>query len=652
MRLKEAKLRRKRSQQGRRCKKHETKVDDENELLEVDRSLLPQNVRATAADLCAKKWLQPVFGMVDVRSRWPVCEHNIQEVMSAFSSPTQATKDGVIAWLRFVGRSRAAKALQTTWCASRAALASIASKLGASSTVEMPCPSFDEGYDLAVKHVRELLPPCWMAHPGICETLHKDVFADAIATAKKLQTKLVSAVQDEPAKFWVFDCLSSHCRKTIVVWMIGWTQLSTGPRSVFLMMQAQQGGSRAGPFTTRQVEIVESDCKLPVLERSSDVPLPDELHMEFITRKGPRLGLVEPVWVTQFGLAVGLVLEQLPVNSWKCFSAAAVRWDVNGKVCLSELREQQVFLEQRPEARHAVVLEDKFEAMHDDDVLDQDALEALVARRAALRRQSRLPQHAHGDKEENLLKGLQGKTPWKKGAMWKDLVSDESDLSSEPVSEISSDTSDDVRTVVRKKAAAKTRKFAANLAAKMRERKRRVVRAEGGDGAPVPPAAPAPAAPAAVLPPAAAAAVAPPPQQLMEGFVFSQGYTYVQIQDLGIICFNERNINGHCAGHHIPGVSKCHCDRSRFGAEGRGRRAGQGRPLGLLMLWLMKQNEPEHGEHSSRAYKIRLGGAAFHAERAAARVALRALPESAPLFAAERALLDGEDDEEPLIVPG
>ena len=645
-RLREARVRLKCSQRkraARSCAGHEAE-DEDKDALGVDQ--LPGHVKASAADAFAKKWFRPVFGMVDVRSRWPVTSEHIEQVMAPFLSPTQALKNSVLTFLQSVGRSRAAQSLRTRWHASRAALAFISSRLGDGNTAEMPCPSFDEGYDLAVKNLQELVPPCWAAHPGICEKLHKDVLADAMDTAKKLQTKLVSALQDEPAKFWVFDCLSSHCRKTIVVWMIGWTQLSTAPRSVFLTMQAQQDGTRAGPFTTRQVEIVESDCKLPILERRQAEPLPHELHLQFATRKGPRLGLLEPVWVTQFGLGVGLVLEQLPVSLWKCYSAEAVRWGVNGKVCLGRLQEQPLFLEQRPAMCAAVVSrEDQLEAMQDDDVLDQDALSVFFARRAAFRRQAQAQPapKANGEKEEDLLQSLQGnKMARKKGGAWKHMVSDSDDDSSEPVSEISSDSSDCVRAVVRRKAAGKTRKAAANLAAK--SRKRRV----GGDGGAAPgPAepAPVPAAPAAVLPPAVA--VPPPPRlQLMDGL---RGYMHVQIQDLGIIVWNESNINAHCAKHYIPGISKCHCDRVRRAADCQ-RRAGQGRPLGLLMLWL-KQGEANPGEHSSRAHKIRLGGAAFQAERAAARAALRALPGTSPLFDAERALRDGEDDE-PLVVPG
>ena len=73
--------------------------------------------------------------------------------------------------------------------------------------------------------------------------MHKDAFADAMAAAKRVQRQLVQLLDDEPAKFWVFDCLSIECRKTVVVSMIGGTRPSTAPRVVCLALQAQ-GGSR------------------------------------------------------------------------------------------------------------------------------------------------------------------------------------------------------------------------------------------------------------------------------------------------------------------------------------------------------------------------------------------------------------------------
>ena len=67
------------------------------------------------------------------------------------------------------------------------------------------------------------------------------------------------------------------------------------------------------------------------------------------------------------------------------------------------------------------------------------------------------------------------------------------------------------------------------------------------------------------------------------------------------------------------------------------------------MLWLTKASD--FADHSGRECKRLLGSAAFHPERAAARQALKQLPNTAQFFAAERPQREGEE-EEPLVVPG
>ena len=131
---------------------------------------------------------------------------------------------------------------------------------------------------------------------------------------------------------------------------------------------------------------------------------------------------------------------------------------------------------------------------------------------------------------------------------------------------------------------------------------------------------------------------------------WQRGYTYVQLGDLGWMCFNQSNINAHCSIHSCFS-QKCHADRVRFPHVGPGAsRAGQGRPLGFLMLWL--QRAADYDNHSSRQCKIALGSAAWHQERVSARQALAQIEGADMLFAAERPLRPDEEQEEPLIVPG
>ena len=127
----------------------------------------------------------------------------------------------------------------------------------------------------------------------------------------------------------------------------------------------------------------------------------------------------------------------------------------------------------------------------------------------------------------------------------------------------------------------------------------------GGVGGP-----PAPAQPGAPGPePLEAPAPLPPPPPMPVGG-WQRGYTYVQIGDLGWMCFNQSDTNAHCSIHSCSS-QKCHADRVRFPHAGPGAsRAGQGRPLGLLMPRL--QRAAAYDNHSSRQCKIALGSAAWH----------------------------------------
>ena len=93
-----------------------------------------------------------------------------------------------------------------------------------------------------------------------------------------------------------------------------------------------------------------------------------------------------------------------------------------------------------------------------------------------------------------------------------------------------------------------------------------------------------------------------------------------------------------CGLHVEAGAGECqHVRTARSG-----RAKAQGRPLGFLAAWLEDREHPTRGEHvSMRSYS--------RAIRKAARIRLRAVaPE---LFARERPMEGGDDDEEPFRCP-
>ena len=88
-------------------------------------------------------------------------------------------------------------------------------------------------------HEPELARACWERHPGICESVHCDEMPLALAGAQMLQKPLVQQeAHVVPSRFLVFEALGSGVRKSLALWMIGGTQISTAPASYFRRSEA------------------------------------------------------------------------------------------------------------------------------------------------------------------------------------------------------------------------------------------------------------------------------------------------------------------------------------------------------------------------------------------------------------------------------
>ena len=626
--------------------------DDDN-----DRGLIPEHFVPTAASLIARPWFQPVFDMVPKTSRWPILESHLREVVAPFEHPGEGLKGRVIGWLRSVGRSRAGDTLQKVWNARRGCLAFISSKLGMSMSKDAVVPSFDEGVSLAKSHRPLLLQPCGQVHPGICQKLHAVEYEAAMRAAQTLQ-KMHKPADEDATRFLVFDCLATTGRMTVVVWKIGGTGLASAPRSIFLTLKAAPDLDDA-ISPSAEVETAEMGCKVPVLLRPAHMPLPARLALMFCERESLRLKVQEPVHCTQFSLALVLHKVHPPASAWQCLEPQTVRWQ-GKRVWLSEFQRFDVWeAPARAAAPVDIAAAQPLHGVGDDEVLDADMIASLGARREALRRQARLAEEAAPPALRPPDDGAKAVEPRKKGSLWKDIVSDDSDLSSSCFSH-TSDSSDGVREYVAKAARGLAKKKAAAQKMQAENKKRRLPPPAPSGAAPPAPSGPGPGAPAPPPPgppppagPGPAAAPAPAvaaPLPWLPRIAFRQGYTYVQVDHHGWICYSDKNIDGHCSFHGRLGI-KCHCDRLRagYGGEDGGKRPGQGRPLGLLMLWLQKSEESAN--HASRACKVELGSEAYLPQRISARQALKDLPGTMPLFAAERPLRPGEP-EEPLVVPG
>ena len=114
------------------------------------------------------------------------------------------------------------------------------------------------------------------------------------------------------------------------------------------------------------------------------------------------------------------------------------------------------------------------------------------------------------------------------------------------------------------------------------------------------------------------------------------------------------SLNAHCKHHEIKALGggyiavKCHCDRRRLPGEGAYK--SQGRPLGLLALWLRRQQEVDRQQHASFGYKRGLGRKAELPARRAARAWLKVVCSDLFHLNVERAKEDGEDSEPEIVL--
>jgi hypothetical protein len=110
---------------------------------------------------------------------------------------------------------------------------------------------------------------------------------------------------------------------------------------------------------------------------------------------------------------------------------------------------------------------------------------------------------------------------------------------------------------------------------------------------------------------------------------------------LGALVSNGVNMNAHCfSTSHCSGGASCHTDRLLR----EGRRPAQGRPLGLLVAWLLR-----HSKHATKSshqdIKPLLSSRNGYAERCRAREWLKAQGGFQEAFALERPSRDGESSE-------
>ncbi len=125
------------------------------------------------------------------------------------------------------------------------------------------------------------------------------------------------------------------------------------------------------------------------------------------------------------------------------------------------------------------------------------------------------------------------------------------------------------------------------------------------------------------------------------------GYKYLWFRN-GWIVYNSTNINAHCetTDHDCCGKF-CHMNRSR---ASNARRPGQGRPLGLLGLWLARGHDCARDKHNSVGYKSELGQKKHCEDRKAIRRAMVDDPRFAEVLRME-ADLGGPPNAEPEVVP-
>ena len=78
---------------------------------------------------------------------------------------------------------------------------------------------------------------------------------------------------------------------------------------------------------------------------------------------------------------------------------------------------------------------------------------------------------------------------------------------------------------------------------------------------------------------------------------------------------------------------------------------GQGRPLGLIALWMQVSSVTDKSEHNSVKMNKMLGGASYRSQRREARLQVMANTDYAGVVAAGRDQGSSDSDIEPLVVP-
>ena len=658
---------------------------------EIGRSLhhQRQKVRRKPRLSNARQFEAP-FNIVSEDGQWPLNNSHYMYLRRLCSAPgKRAHLLQVLKEAKHPIVARLLKKLHST----QALRAYIIEKLGRIIHSKDKFESVEKAKALAQAKQATIQRPCWGITPGLCEHVDADIYKQALACAVMQEglSRRFRLHREQP--FLIFEAVVDRPEgpEAIIacVHMIGGTALSLAFRNVYLWLEITNW-----PWHDSAPTVTRGD--LPFYSRPAAESLPMSLHTQYVLLASPRLDLLEPGWGMQHALSKQLLLVargdgvEVP---WICKRVTVHNMGQDEED--EDYHELQGFegleMQKAPAASVDKARSRTFESLTKglpgDTVLDADAIKAFkAARRAgAVATTAGDPSYVEKLKLQEQ-KRLAALASGKRKSLWQDT---ESSGDSDGWG-VTSDSSDDPEREAANLRAQK-RKAAGDPAATSKKSSKvshgwsgKTPKSPAPVAATKPGPSPSPSVPA--LPPPSSDGLPPVPPPLPPPGVpppagpapspvplpsFGKTYTTVAVTDSGTlwgyIVYSDDNLNAHCVRHGSSALGmRCHCDRKRraFGGSSSSastpapssRRAGQGRPLGLLALWLLRSGpewdaDREGESHASAKCKRKLGSFEYLGERKAARLWLEGLAGTAVLFEKER-LQCHDEESEPEVAPG
>ena len=353
------------------------------------------------------QWFTPLWNMVDPTQPWPIAAQHLEFIRRKVVSQ----KQHVMTVLNTSGQTGLAKRMAKLYIPAQALQGYIIGRLGRRVEPTTMCASFDDGAKLHAEHGGKglLAQTCWQCHPGLCVTLDAPILEPCLTFAQRL-VSYVRRIGAASQRYLMFVRQIGDLRKHVLVLMAGSSLISSWPRVVYFGQKITElksprvrrntlkcmlcGGAEDHGMHVYHQELLSHHMA------SQGFALESAVKCQHLSRPGPRLGLQEPAWLTQFSLAKCLQLESGPAVHWACYEATCVNkcGRAGATIVLSDWKYVDLACgggkAVRPSMAKQKSLDEALKTLPKDAVLTQDMLTMF----SALRRTSKT---TSGDKPHN-----------------------------------------------------------------------------------------------------------------------------------------------------------------------------------------------------------------------------------------------------------